>query len=295
MPIVLDVQKLEFSGSVKKLLKEKLDSSLFETAQKNSRKINVYKIKYLSQGHAVVGFIIEPKKSGVFPCIIYSRGGSNDFGAIVMGKLFISLAKFALWDYILIASQYSGCGGSEGTDTFGGPEIEDVLNLYKILKGYSKADHKRVGMYDGSRGGMMTYLALAKVKWIRVAVTIAGTADEVGAPKFRRGWAEHQRKMYGGSMAEKRKRSAVLWADKFSKKTPLLLMHGTADWRVNPLDSINLAKELYKNKVPFRLIIFEGADHSLSEFPKEKDSYTKFWFDKYLKEATQINLKPHGN
>ena len=32
-------------------------------------------------------------------------------------------------------------------------------------------------------------------------------------------------------------RSAVLWADKMCKTTPLLVMHGSADWRVSAEES----------------------------------------------------------
>lgn len=31
-------------------------------------------------------------------------------------------------------------------------------------------------------------------------------------------------------------------------------MHGTADWRVNVLDSMDLSRKLYQQKVPHRLI-----------------------------------------
>ncbi len=294
IPIIVDAREIVFKGEIEKILKKKLTSEVFSQARSNSKKVNVYKIVYTSNNHSVVGFLIEPKKKGKFPCIVYNRGGSRDFGAIKMGYLFTGLAKFANWGYIIIASQYSGNSGSEGRDEMGGSDIYDVLNLYKILKKYRRVDNSRIGMYGHSRGGLMTYLALTKVKWIKAAIAGAAPADEVSAPRFRPGWNQHQKDMYGGSLKEKKKRSAVYWAHKFSKKTPVLLLHGSSDWRVNPLDSIRLAEKLYKYQIPFKLVIFEGGDHGLSEHEDEEERQIKGWFNKYLKNNGKINLQPHG-
>jgi dipeptidyl aminopeptidase/acylaminoacyl peptidase len=72
-------------------------------------------------------------------------------------------------------------------------------------------------------------------------------------------------------------------------------MHGGADWRVNPLDSIRLAEKLYEKKVPYRLVIFEGADHAISEYLKTRNEYTFEWLDRFLKKSEKLPLLvPHG-
>ena len=289
--IIFEVKECFLTDEIKQKIE---DTELIKRAEKNAEKLNVYKMIYISQGHKVVGYIVEPKGNEKIPCIIYNRGGSNEFGAIKIGQLFLDKSRFALNGYISIFTQYSGNSGSEGKDEFGGSDIEDVLNLYKILNMYPRADIKKVGMYGASRGGLMTYLSLSKVKWLRAAVASCAPSNEVEASRFRKGWEEHQKKMFGGSMKEKIKRSAVYWADKFCKKTPLLIMHGTADWRVNPLDSIKLAEKLYQNKIPFKLIIFEGADHIFTECKTEEIKQTLDWFDRFLKNDEKLpNLKPH--
>lgn len=273
----------------------KLNPDLFKKAKKTNSSIFVYQIVYKSQGHKVVGFIVEPKKGKKLPNIIWNRGGSNNIGEIKIEHLFTKIGEFAKHGYITITTQYSGAGGSEGKDEFGGSDIEDVLNLYKILKNYDRSNISMVGMYGVSRGGLMAYLSLARVKWIKAAVAIAAPADQVLAPEFRKGWKEHTVKMYGGSLKEDKKRSPVYWAEKFCKKTPLLIMHGSADWRVNPMDSIRLAEKLYENKVPYRLILFEGADHAISEYLEARNKYTFEWFDRFLKKKEKLPLlKPHG-
>jgi len=279
-------------------LKESLsfpNSQALKKAQKNDRNIFVYEIVYRSQGHKVVGYIVEPRKGKKLPNVIWNRGGSNNFGAIKTGWLFTKIAEFAEHGYITIMTQYSGAGGSEGKDRFGGSDIEDVLNLYKILRGYSRSDISKVGMYGISRGGLMVYLSLARVKWLKAAVAISAPSDQISAAKFRGKWKEHQKDMYGGNLKENMRRSPIYWTEKFYKKTPLLIMHGSADWRVNPKDSIRLAEKLYEKKIPCRLIIFEGGDHAISEFLDLRNKYTFEWFDRFLKKKEKLPyLIPHG-
>ena len=178
---------------------------------------------------------------------------------------------------------------------FGGAELNDVLVLYDILQKYKRADVSRVGMYGASRGGMMTYLALARVSWIKGAVILAGTSNLMGNKEFRPQNEGRYIRTFGGSEEEKIKRSAIYFVDRLPKNVPILLMHGTADWRVNPLDSIKMAEELYKNKVPFRLVMFEGGDHFFSEFGVEKSKFMLDWFDRYVKNNGPLpDLEPHG-
>lgn len=290
LPLVLEAKRINLKD-----VSGNLTLELLKEAKKNDKKIFAYRIIYKSQDHKVVGFIVEPQKGKKLPNIIWNRGGSNEIGVIELYQLFTKIGEFAEHGYITIATQYSGCGGSEGKDKFGGSDIEDVLNLYKIIKGYSRSDIARVGMFGVSRGGLMIYLALARVKWLKAAVTVGAPADQISAPKFRKRWRDHQIKMYGGSLKESKKRSPVYWAEKFYKQTPLLIMHGSADWRVNPMDSVRLAEKLYEKKVPYQLIIFEDADHTISEYLKTRIEYTFEWFDRFLKRKEKLpKLHSHG-
>lgn len=294
--IVLSSEEIIFRD-----IKEKISvvhsPGVIQEAEQNSENVVVKKIIYKSSGHKVVGFIVEPKNpaSEKLPCIIYNRGGSGEFGAIDSASLFLPMARMAQWGYVVITTQYSGNGGSEGVDEFGGKDLEDVLNLYKVLQVCPLADVKKIGMYGGSRGGMMLYLSLIKVKWIKAAVSVYGLSNLVRNAKERPGMNDMMKKMFGGSLAEKKKRSAVFWAQLFPKKTPLLIMHGLADWRVSPLDSLDLSKKLYEYQIPYRLVLFEGNDHGLTENRKESNEIVKKWFDDYLvKEKPLPNLTPHG-
>ena len=135
---IYDIKAVKLTSCIG-LLKKRCTSEVLREITKNSRLINVYDITYRSQGHKVKGVIVEPKKlKGKLPCIIYNRGGSGEFGAIKIGETFLYLGGFAKCGYVVIASQYSGNAGSEGKDEVGGSDIEDVLNLKKILKNHFK-------------------------------------------------------------------------------------------------------------------------------------------------------------
>lgn len=292
IPGIFEVKRILITEEFEKLI----GPVYTEIAQKNSPNIFVYRIVYRSQGHKVVGFIAEPRTGENLPCVIYNRGGSGEFGVLKIGMFFFMLpAELAMQGYIVIASQYSGNAGSEGKDEMGGSDIEDVLVLQKILKNYSRANAKKIGMQGGSRGGSMTYLSLTKAKWIKVAVTVGAPTNLLREEKLRPKMKEHFKKMFGGSLKEKKKRSAIFWAHLFPKKTPLLIMHGGSDWRVSPLDSLELSQKLLELHVPHRLVLFEGADHGLTEYTKESTQMTISWFDRFLKNDEPLpNTKLHG-
>ena len=257
----------------------------------------MFTIRYQSNGHIVNGFLAMPKDADgkKLPCIIFNRGGSGDFGAISTEMAIRSLGGMASWGYVVIASQYSGNAGSEGKDDLGGEiTLNDVLNLKKVLGQIKEADTSRIGMFGVSRGGMMTYRALAKVKWIKAAVTVAGLADLKqqlrDRPDMMKTYAQ-----FGLKKNDFKSRSAVEWSEKFYKKAPILMMHGTADWRVSVKESLALSAKLFEAKVPHRLVVFEGGDHGLTEHREERRRLTREWLDRYVRDGVALpNLKLHG-
>ena len=139
-------------------------------------------------------------------------------------------------------------------------------------------------------------MKLRKVKWVKAAVIGAAPTNEIRAGKVRPKWREHQISLWGKSRAETIKRSPILWANELPKKVPLLIMHGSADWRVNPLDSIEMSQVLYEHKIPHRFILFEGADHGITEYRDEYSRQTLGWLNRFLKDNAKLpDLKPHGN
>jgi dipeptidyl aminopeptidase/acylaminoacyl peptidase len=260
--------------------------------------INIYNITYLSDGLKVKGYLIKPKKEGNYPCIIYNRGGNREFGKLNITKAIYLLSQLAKEGYVVIASQYRGNAGGEGQEEFGGKDVNDVTNLIDVIKEIPEVDSTRIGMYGWSRGGMMTYLALTKTDKIKAAVVGGAPSDKtnIDRPEMETGvYTELIPNYWKNKDAELRKRSAVYFVDKFPKNVPILMLHGNADWRVKPEHSLNLALEFEKYRIPYKLIMFEGADHGISEHRKEVNEQVLYWFDKYLKNKEPLpNMKYHG-
>lgn len=283
--MLLSEKGISLNAELKAILKQKIDKETLKEVERYSKKVKVTGIRYKSNGHIVNGYIVEPRKvNKKQPCIIFNRGGTGDFGALNLTSVFTMLGQIASWGYIVIASQYSGCAGSEGRDDWGGKNtLNDVLELKNILAKLPRADVKKIGMLGASRGGMMTYLCMSRVKWIKAAATIAGVSDLRRLGKLRPEMKEVFVETFGGKKVDIEKRSAVLFVKNLSKKTPLLMMHGTADIRVSPLDSLDLEREMLKHKLTAKLVLYEGDDHGLTKHEKESAIETKAWFDRFLK------------
>ena len=146
----------------------------------------------------------------------------------------------------------------------------------------------------------MTYSALTRTSRIRAAIVVSGMADLELNLKSRPNMAEVYQAQIPGyrshpeqSLAE---RSAVRWAEKIGKDTPILVLHGTADWRVLPEEALEMAGAFYRCKQPFRFVMFEGGAHGLPEYTAEVDRLLVDWFNDYLRDGKKWPSRaPHGN
>ncbi len=285
------------------------DQKILNKVQKNKKLINKFKylekikaekISYFSDGLRVTAYLVQPVVEGKYPCVIYNRGGNREFGSLNYFKIAFIMAKLASNGYVVIGSQYRGNDGGEGIEEFGGKDVNDIINLIPLLKKIKSADSSRIGIYGWSRGGMMTYLAHTRTSFFKAVVVGGGVSDLVMMKKNRPDMEKFVFQELMPSYVENKEkllfdRSAINLVKKFPKKTPLLLLHGTGDWRVSPLQSMKLSDLLLKERVPFRLVLFEGGDHGLTEYSAEVDKMVIEWFDKYLKRGEiPPSLVPHG-
>ena len=262
--------------------------------------VQISDITYMSDGLRVVGHLVVPEGDGPFPCLIYNRGGNREFGANSPLRAALRLARFASWGYIVVASQYRGNAGGEGREEFGGAEVADVLNLIPLLGSIARADTSRIGMIGHSRGGLMTYLALARTDRLDAAVVSGGVTDSYLVIEDR---PDMEQYVYAELVPDYEQvkdaalaaRSPILWTDQLCKTTPILLLHGSADWRVHPTSALRMADALYASRHPFRFVFLEGADHGLSEYRDEVARMIRDWLDRYVRdEAPLPDLEPHG-
>lgn len=249
----------------------------------------VEKITYLSDGLRVKGYVAYPKdNSQKYPCIIWNRGGYGNAGKIDSFNAQGIFGQLASWGYVVFTSQYRGNDGGEGKDEFGGGDVNDVLNLIPLAEYFPTADTNIWGIEGWSRGGMMTYLALTREHKFKAAVVTGGIADLKCATDNSRFMKRLSARILDEMdnnkfVADCNSRSIINKADKLSKNTPILMIHGTKDERVFPQDSLDLSYKMLDNKIPFRLLLLEDGDHFLKKHRRFVDTQRKEWFKKFLR------------
>jgi dipeptidyl aminopeptidase/acylaminoacyl peptidase len=218
--------------------------------------VTTHRITYTSDGLNITGLCVMPTHISPkgHPVLIYNRGGKNEYGKLTLLSIMRSMAPFAQQGYLVFASNYRGNDGGEGADMFGGDDIHDVLELLALAKAHEGFDGRNVFMIGHSRGGMMTYLSLKHGAALNAAVSIAGISD-VYRDGFTRAMPQN------ATETDRFNRSAQRWAAEID--TPLLLLHGTADDKVDASHSLELARLLGQIGRPHELELYEGGNHAL--------------------------------
>ncbi|MEO7488300.1 MAG: prolyl oligopeptidase family serine peptidase [Ferruginibacter sp.] len=256
--------------------------------------ISISRITYLSDGLKVKGYLAEPKKPGKYPCVIYNRGGNREFSKLDEFQYGLVFAEMASWGYVVVGSQYRGNDGGEGQEEFGGKDLDDVMNLIPLLGKVQNADTSRIGMHGFSRGGMMAYLALTKTDRIKAAVLKSAPADFIKSiATTKQGpdvdtmlsvWLPAYRADKEGFL---KSRSALFFADKLCKTTPIFIIQGSADDKVTTDMTLEMVSKLYTLKHPLRFSLFEGGNHGLYRYWNEMMAQEKDFFDTYVRDKKQ--------
>jgi dipeptidyl aminopeptidase/acylaminoacyl peptidase len=249
----------------------------------------VERITYLSDGLQVKGYIARPKAEGRYPVIIWNRGGYGLRGSLEDLTAYLILASTAVWGYVLLATQYRGNHGGEGVEDWGGEDVRDAYNLIGLAETLPYCDTNRIAVEGASRGGMTTYRLLTMYDRFKCAIVHAGLADVDKLREEREDFCKLTDKLFGDlpvaeRFEEVRRRSATQIAEQFSKSTPILLLHGTADTKVPISQSIALDKVLTKLGHPHELVTIKDGGHvSLKDGSyREIDGYRKKWLERYL-------------
>jgi dipeptidyl aminopeptidase/acylaminoacyl peptidase len=243
-------------------------------------------IRYMSDGLEINGLLYKPVATvgRLLPIVILNRGGNRDFGAWFSWYFAKRAFPFAKAGFVVLASQYRGGGGSQGKDELGGADVNDVFNLIEAAKSLDYADMNNVFMHGVSRGGMMTYLSIRRKAPIRAAVVLSGASDAMQVikdrPEMREefiatvpDFAQHEEESL-------RHRSAIIWAAEIT--VPVLLLHGTADWRVDASDALRFAQELQRLNKNYQLMMFSNDGHGLPANQRTADQAAIDWFKKHM-------------
>jgi dipeptidyl aminopeptidase/acylaminoacyl peptidase len=244
------------------------------------------RIKYLSDGLKVVGFIWKPKNAEgkKLPLIIVNHGGNGDLGKLTPWVQF-GYYRYVSSGFVVIGPQYRGVDGGEGSDEFGGADLHDVMNLIPLAKSLGYVDVNNIFMVGASRGGMMAYLALKNNAPVNAVAVISGMADLLSSGKERVGMVNVYKRLIpdfekrGEELL--RERSAVYWADKIN--APVLLLQGTADWRVNTGQVLALAQKLQESGKTYELIVYADDYHGVPLNRADADRRIVEWFRMHMK------------
>ncbi|MCM3870717.1 MAG: prolyl oligopeptidase family serine peptidase [Pyrinomonadaceae bacterium] len=244
------------------------------------------KIKYISDGLKVVGFIWKPKHltGKKLPLVIVNRGGNPNLALLTPQSFYY---PYVTNGFVVIGSQYRGADGGEGKDEFGGADVNDVLNLIPLARALGYVDMNNVFMHGASRGGMQAFLSIKRGIPINAVAVNGALTDLTASAKARPRVAERVWSRLIPGFAENpeevlRERSAVFFADKID--VPVLILQGGADWRSDAgSQALGLANKLQLFGKTYELHVYAGDDHPLSINRLERERKIVEWFRRYMK------------
>lgn len=265
-----------------------MDEAIYDNVKKRYARLSdpiIERVEYEVDGLNVTGVFAHPAniEPGKHPLLIFNRGGSGDYGMLVLPVILRYMVPFAENGYLTFASNYRGNDGGGGADEFGGADVHDVLALIELGKQQPGWDGKNIFMLGGSRGGMMTYIAIKEGAELNAAATFGGIADLSAQDG---NWTDLAARFHARIPDPKpsleimiEQRSAVKWAATLSR-VPLLVMHGTGDTTVPPIHSERLDEAL-SGHPDHKLVLYPGGNHSLSTHMKEMIAETLGWFQQH--------------
>lgn len=257
----------------------------FEARAKADARIECRRLRYMSDGLQVVAYEWKPAGSGgeKRPLIIFNRGGNRDFSIMTPSSW---PSRFALDGFVVLASQYRGSDGGEGTEEFGGADVRDVLNLIPLAESLGYVDMDNVFMLGWSRGGMMTALALKHGMQVNAAVLGSPLTDLIDEAEnrplvARRVWSQLIPGYADRRDEVLRERSAMYWPEKL--RVPLMILQGGADWRVDPAVTLDFARALQAAGATYELIVYAGDDHAISANSTDSRRRIVEWFRRHMR------------
>ena len=245
------------------------------------------RVKYMSDGLKVTAYLYKPTRidGNKLPAIIFNRGSLilGDIGP----ELVSSFHRLASEGFVILAPMYRQSDGGEGRDEMGGGDVNDLMNSAALAKSLGFIDVNNLFLYGESRGGVMSFLAIKKNFPANAAAVYGAFTDMEALIKDRPQVYRPQllNQIWPDFESRKdeifRSRSAIFWPESLS--IPLLIMHGGADWSVNPSQSLTIAQKLQSLGKPYELVIYAGDGHRLAQNQVERDRRAVAWFRKHMK------------
>jgi dipeptidyl aminopeptidase/acylaminoacyl peptidase len=249
-------------------------------------KVEVFRLKYLSDGLKIVGFLLRPSQVGknqLLPAIVYNRPGIGDSHKIDVETL-AYLSLLPSHGFVVGATQFRGNDGSEGSESYLNKDLNDARHMLALVKSMPYVDARRVGMLGFSRGAAVTYQLLKQQIDIKAACVMGCATDFVDAYQQLPHYRPFLAAVFGGppetAIEEYTKRSPFYWPEKIN--VPLLIIQGTDDQHVPIQEVVDFGEKLKKLNKVYDLVIYPEGDHTLDKVREDKDTRIVNWFKKYI-------------
>jgi dipeptidyl aminopeptidase/acylaminoacyl peptidase len=245
------------------------------------------------------GLLIRPlgaERGRRYPLILYVHGGPE---AHVRNGWLTSYGQpgqvAAARGYAVFYPNYRGSTGrgvafsKMGQADYAGKEFDDLVDAADHFIKTGLADKDKIGVTGGSYGGFASaWCATFYSERFAAAVMHVGVTDHLsmfGTTDIPDEWyLVHSRKHLWEDWQFFLERSPVYHVQK--ARTPLLILHGKDDPRVDRGQSLELFRHLKTlNQAPVRLVFYPGEGHGNRKAAARYDYHLRMfqWFDHYLK------------
>jgi dipeptidyl aminopeptidase/acylaminoacyl peptidase len=257
-------------------------------------------IRYKARdGLEIEGMLIRPlneKKGTRYPLIVTVHGGPESHYRNEWLTSYSNPGQFgASRGFAVFYPNYRGSTG-RGVDFSkmgqmdpAGKEFDDIVDGVDHLIAMGLVDRAKVGVTGGSYGGYATgWLSTFYSERFAAGVMFVGISDLIskwGTTDIpQEEFDVHARQYPWDNWQFFLERSPIYYADR--SKTPLLILHGEDDPRVNKGQSMELYRHLkVRGQAPVRLVLYPGEGHGNQLAAARLDYNLRMirWFEHYLK------------
>lgn len=249
-------------------------------------------------GQMIEGVLIEPvggTGKGGAPTILDIHGGPESHDSNGWNTSYSAPGQVAAGrGYAVFLPNYRGSTAygsafsKQHQGDYAGKEFNDLADARQALANMGVTNSRKVGITGGSYGGFAAaWGATALSDQFAAAVMFVGVSDLIS--KF--GTTEipnemylvHSRKWPWDDWEAMLERSPIYHAGK--ARTPLLILHGLDDRRVDPGQSLELYRSIKtRTDTPVRLVLYPGEGHGNRRAAARYDYNLRMmeWFDRYL-------------
>jgi dipeptidyl aminopeptidase/acylaminoacyl peptidase len=250
-------------------------------------------------GQSIEGLLVRPLDEVAgrrYPLVMYVHGGPESHHSNGWLTNYGDPAQtLAANGYFVMHTNYRGSTGrgvafsklSQGDPA--GKEFDDLIDAVDFLVGKGWVDSAKVGVTGGSYGGYATaWLSTRHSGRFAAGVMFVGISDKlskVGTTDIpNEEYYVHALHRPWEKWSFLLERSPIHEAG--NCRTPLLILHGKDDPRVNPGQSREMYRHLkLRSKAPVRLVLYPGEGHGNRKAAARYDYSLRLvqWFDHYLR------------